>query len=135
MAALQLTGRGRLVALVAALAVVLLGLSALSSPVGAAPGDLGTVGAPAETGTVGAATVGTLSLLSTTTGVSHGWHSVEHWRDTDPDWPSTHYLPDGRQNQSGTVASLFGSTQPPGRDFLLYRAPGWNTNPASRCCW
>ena len=127
MAALQLTRRGRLVALVAALAIVLLGLSALSSPVGAAPA--GTVGArTAPRPGVGTATVGTLSLLSTTTGVSHGWHSVEHWRDTDPDWPSTHYLPDGRQNQSGTVASLFGSTQPPGRDFLLYRAPGWNTN-------
>jgi len=75
--------------------------------------------------------VGTLSLLSTTTGVSHGWHSVEHWRDTDPSWPATYYLPDGRQNQTGTPAGLFGSVQPPGRDFLLYRAPGWNTNTGS----
>jgi hypothetical protein len=97
----------------AALAVaVLLGLSGLTNP-------------------ARAGTVGTLSLLATTTGVSHGWHSVEHWRDTDPDWPATYYLPDGRQDQTGTVATLFGSSQPPGRDFLLYRAPGWNTNSGS----
>lgn len=75
-----------------------------------------------------AAGVGTLSLLSTTTGVSHGWDSVEHWQDTDSAWPATHYLSDGRQNQTGEAATLFGSAQPPGSQFLLYRAPGWNTN-------
>lgn len=74
------------------------------------------------------AAVGTLSLLGTTTGVAHGWDSVEHWNDTDPDWPVTHYLADGRQNQTGETATLFGSQQPHGSQFLLYRAPGWNTN-------
>jgi hypothetical protein len=75
-----------------------------------------------------AAGVGTLSLLGTTNGVSHGWDSVEHWNDTDPSWPATHYLADGRQNQTGEAATLFGSAQPPGSQFLLYRAPGWRTN-------
>jgi hypothetical protein len=74
------------------------------------------------------AAVGTLSLLGTTTSVAHGWDSVEHWNDTDSAWPTTHYLADGRQNQTGTPATLFGSAQPPGSQFLLYRAPGWHTN-------
>lgn len=72
--------------------------------------------------------VGTLSLLGTTDGVSHGWDSVEHWNDTDSAWPATHYLSDGRENQTGAAETLFGSAQPPGSQFLLYRAPGWNTN-------
>jgi hypothetical protein len=75
-----------------------------------------------------AASVGTLNLLGTTNGVSHGWDSVEHWNDTDPSWPTDHYLSDGRQNQTGEPATLFGSAQPPGSQFLLYRAPGWQTN-------
>jgi hypothetical protein len=75
-----------------------------------------------------AAAVGSLNLLGTTNGVSHGWDSVEHWADTDPAWPATHYLADGRQNQTGDPATLFGSAQPPGSQFLLYRAPGWSTN-------
>lgn len=79
-------------------------------------------------GTPAAAAVGTLSLLGTTNGVSHGWDSVEHWNDTDSAWPATHYLADGRQNQTGEAATLFGSAQPPGSQFLLYRAPGWHTN-------
>ncbi|HEX3592251.1 MAG TPA: lipase [Pseudonocardiaceae bacterium] len=74
------------------------------------------------------AAVGTLSLLGTTANVPHGWDSVEHWNDTDPQWPATHYLSDGRQNQTGETATLFGSPTPPGSQFLLYRAPGWNTN-------
>lgn len=75
-----------------------------------------------------AAGVGTLSLLGTTAGVSHGWDSVEHWNDTDTAWPATHYLSDGRENQVGEPATLFGSAQPSGSQFLLYRAPGWQTN-------
>jgi len=74
------------------------------------------------------AVVGTLSLLGTTTGVAHGWDSVEHWNDTDTAWPTDHYLSDGRQNQTGAPATLFGSAQPSGSQFLLYRAPGWQTN-------
>jgi hypothetical protein len=69
-----------------------------------------------------------LNLLGTTAGVSHGWDSVEHWNDTDPSWPAEHYLADGRQNQTGEPATLFGSAQPPGSQFLLYRAPDWQTN-------
>ncbi|HEX4703361.1 MAG TPA: lipase [Pseudonocardiaceae bacterium] len=77
------------------------------------------------------AAVGTLTLLGTTPNVSHGWDSVEHWNDTDTAWPATHYLSDGRQNQTAEPATLFGSAQPPGSQFLLYRAPGWQTNPGA----
>jgi hypothetical protein len=72
--------------------------------------------------------VGTLSLLGTTDGVSHGWDSVEHWNDTDPAWPATRYLSDGREDQTGEAATLFGAAVPPGSQFLLYRAPGWQTS-------
>jgi hypothetical protein len=85
----------------------------------------------AVTAAPASAAVGTLNLLGTTTGVAHGWDSVEHWNDTDPQWPATHYLSDGRQNQTGETATLFGSAQPPGSQFLLYRAPGWQTNAGS----
>lgn len=78
--------------------------------------------------TPAAAAVGTLTLLGTTNGVAHGWDSVEHWNDTDSAWPTDHYLSDGRQNQTGEPATLFGSAKPPGSQFLLYRAPGWHTN-------
>lgn len=86
------------------------------------------VTAAVTTASQASAAVGTLSLLGTTTGVAHGWDSVEHWNDTDPDWPATHYLADGRQNQTGEPAALFGGAQPHGSQFLLYRAPGWHTN-------
>lgn len=82
-----------------------------------------TAPAPAD-----ASTPGSLTLMSTTAGVAHGWDSVELWNDTDPAWPAERYLPDGRQNQVGEAETLFGSAQPPGSQFLLYRAPGWQTN-------
>jgi hypothetical protein len=85
-------------------------------------------GAVLAASTPAAAAVGTLTLLGTTNGVAHGWDSVEHWNDTDSAWPTDHYLSDGRQNQTGEAATLFGSAQPPGSQFLLYRAPGWQTN-------
>ncbi|MBB2892753.1 esterase/lipase family protein [Flexivirga oryzae] len=71
---------------------------------------------------------GDLSLVSTTSHPGHGWDSAQLWRDNDPSWPAARYLPDGRQDQTGEVATLFGSARPPGSQFLLYRAPGWQTN-------
>jgi hypothetical protein len=102
--------------------------AALAAALALAASGLIAAGPASAAGTASTAAVGSLSLLSTTTGVSHGWDSVELWRDTDTAWPAEHYLPDGRQDQTGEVATLFGSAEPPGSEFLLYRAPGWNTN-------
>lgn len=74
------------------------------------------------------ASPGTLSLLDTYTSVQYGWQSVQLWQDDDTAWPAEYWLPDGRDNQSGQPETLFGSTQPPGSQFLLYRAPGALTN-------
>lgn len=65
-----------------------------------------------------------MSLLGNTTGVSRDWDSVEHTNDTSPDWPSEHYLPDGRQDQTGEVEASFATARPPGSQS----APDRNLN-------
>lgn len=75
--------------------------------------------------------VGNLSLQATYTSVSYGWDHVELWQDNDPNWPAEQYPPDGRDDQTGQRATFFGSTEPPGSQFLLYYAPGWNTGSQS----
>ena len=74
-----------------------------------------------------AAASASLTRVGTYTSVSYGWAQVEHWQDTNPSWPVQQYLPDGRDDQSGQRATFFGTSEPPGSDFLLYYAPGWNT--------
>lgn len=78
-------------------------------------------------GTQPVAAVGTLSLQATYTTVSYGWSQVERYNDTDPNWPAQYYPSDGRDNQTGQRATMFGTAQPLGSQFLLYYAPGWNT--------
>lgn len=76
----------------------------------------------------GPAGLGTLSLLDTYTSVQYGWQSVELWNDAYSSWPAEHYLSDGRDNQTGQAGQLFATSQPPGTEFLLYKAPGAITN-------
>jgi hypothetical protein len=85
------------------------------------------VAQPAVTAAAGN-TVGELSLLSTVTSVTYGWQSAQVWNDTDPTWPSAHYLPTGRDDQTGQPERLFGSPEPPSSEFILYEAPGATTN-------
>lgn len=69
-----------------------------------------------------------LSLVRAYTSVQNGWSKVELWQDNDSAWPAEHYLPDGRDDQSGQPKTLFGAGEPPGSEFLLYQAPGALTN-------
>ncbi|MEU6788593.1 hypothetical protein ABZ912_56210 [Nonomuraea angiospora] len=77
-----------------------------------------------------AATPSYLTLEATYTNVANGWSAVERYLDTTSGFAQESYPPDGRGDQDGQRLSFFGGVKRPfsGR-FLLYRAPGWNTNP------
>lgn len=78
-----------------------------------------------------ASAVGNLTLEATFTGssVANGWVKVERYFDNDPNFPSANYPPDGRGNQDGQRLTFFNNVaQPAMSRFLLYYAPGWNTN-------
>lgn len=78
-----------------------------------------------------ASAVGNLTLEATFTGssVANGWVMVERYHDNDPNFPTANYPPDGRGNQDGQRLTFFGNVaQPAMSRFLLYYAPGWNTN-------
>jgi len=75
----------------------------------------------------GATGAGTVQLLATHTSVQYGWAQVELWQDTYSGWPLQQYPHDSRDDQTGQPLTLFGSGEPPGSEFLLYYAPGWNT--------
>lgn len=73
----------------------------------------------------------TASLVkeATYTSVANGWVQVERYLDTNPGFPAEQYPADGRGDQDGQRLTFFNNDPEPfsGR-FLLYYAPGWNTN-------
>jgi hypothetical protein len=62
------------------------------------------------------------------TGIANGWVQVERWRDTTSAIGQETFPPDGRGDQSGQRATFFGSGRPSSARFLMYYAPGWDTN-------
>jgi hypothetical protein len=58
----------------------------------------------------------------------NGWAQVERWSDPNPGFQVEDYPPDGRGNQTGPELTFFNSSQPASNKFLLYYAPGWDTN-------
>jgi hypothetical protein len=78
-------------------------------------------------GPAGATGAGTVQLLSTYTSVQYGWSQVELWQDTYASWPAQQYPHDSRDDQTGQRLTFFDAAEPPGSEFLLYYAPGWNT--------
>jgi hypothetical protein len=76
-----------------------------------------------------AATPSYLTLEATYTSVANGWSSVERYLDTTSGFTQESYPPDGRGDQDGQRLTFFGGVRQPfsGR-FLMYYAPGWNTN-------
>ncbi|ALS99383.1 esterase/lipase family protein [Lacimicrobium alkaliphilum] len=73
--------------------------------------------------------VSALTLESSfTSGVNNGWTLVERWKDTSGNLTAENYPGDGRGDQTGQRATFFGTSQPGSDKFLLYHAPGWNTN-------
>ncbi len=83
---------------------------------------MGIAAAPA-----GATGAGNIRLLGTYTSVQYGWQQVELWQDTYASWPAQQYPHDSRDDQTGQRLTFFGAPEPPGSEFLLYYAPGWNT--------
>lgn len=71
----------------------------------------------------------TVVLEETFTQVENGWERVERWRDTNSGFQPEDYPPDGRMDQTGQRETFFGAAQPDSGQFLLYYAPGWDTNP------
>lgn len=70
------------------------------------------------------------TLEATYTTVANGWAQVERWRDSSSSFPTEDYPPDGRGDQNGQRLSFFANVgRPHSSRFLLYYAPGWNTNP------
>ncbi|HZQ26785.1 MAG TPA: alpha/beta fold hydrolase, partial [Acidimicrobiales bacterium] len=70
-----------------------------------------------------------LTLEATYTSVANGWVRVERYLDNNTGFTQEQYPPDGRGNQDGQRLTFFGGvTQPFSGRFLLYYAPGWNTN-------
>lgn len=76
------------------------------------------------------ALAGTPTVEATYTTVSNGWVMAERYLDTNSGFTQEQYPPDGRGDQDGQRLTFFGNVAKPfsGR-FLLYHAPGWNTNP------
>ena len=73
--------------------------------------------------------VGTTKVEATYTNVSNGWVQVERIFDTDPNFPKQDYPLDGRGDQDGQRLTFFNNVkEPTSSRFLLYYAPGWNTN-------
>src|SRR5438067_9001500 len=70
-----------------------------------------------------------LTLEATYNSVANGWVRVERWLDTNTGFQQEQYPPDGRGSQDGQRLTFFNNvTQPFSGRFLLYYAPGWNTN-------
>lgn len=65
------------------------------------------------------------------TKVNNGWAKVERYRDTNTDFPVEDYPPDGRGDQDGQRLTYFGDKRPQASRFLLYYAPGWDSNSKS----
>jgi hypothetical protein len=71
-----------------------------------------------------------LTLEATHTSVANGWSKVERYRDTTTGFVQEQFPPDGRGDQAGQRRTFFGGVgRPHSSRFLLYYAPGWNTNP------
>lgn len=68
---------------------------------------------------------------SFSTGIANGWVRVERWRDPDPSFIQEIFPDDGRGDQTGQRATFFGTPQPDSGLFLLYYAPGWESNSRS----
>lgn len=77
-----------------------------------------------------AASASDLVLEATfTTSISNGWETVERWRDTKTAFVQEAFPSDGRGDQNGQRVTFFGGDATPHSSrFLLYYAPGWDTN-------
>jgi hypothetical protein len=64
-----------------------------------------------------------------TSGINNGWDKVERWRDNLSAFTQEAFPPDGRGDQTGQRVTFFGGDSTPhSKKFLMYYAPGWDTN-------
>ncbi len=69
------------------------------------------------------------TLEATYTSVANGWVKVERWKDNNANFLAENYPPDGRGDQTGQRLTFFNNVaRPHSSRFLLYYAPGWDTN-------
>lgn len=62
--------------------------------------------------------------------IQNGWQKIERWRDTRTGFNQETFPPDGRGDQSGQRVTFFnGDATPHSSRFLIYYAPGWDSNP------
>ncbi len=67
---------------------------------------------------------------SFTSNIANGWVRVERWRDMNPAFVQETFPSDGRGDHTGQRVTFFGGDATPHSSrFLLYYAPGWNSNP------
>ena len=90
----------------------------------------GTCETPTNPENPGAVTeiIGDLTRKALFSAVENGWAKVERWNDSNPGFQAEDYPPDGRGNQTGPELLFFNNPRPASDEFLLYYAPGWNTN-------
>ncbi len=75
------------------------------------------------------AVAGPITLEQTfSSGINNGWVRAERWQDSLPAFTQESFPPDGRGDQSGQRATFFASAKPHSSRFLIYYAPGWDTN-------
>jgi len=66
---------------------------------------------------------------SYTSSIANGWDKVERWKNNNPNFTQESFPSDGRGDQSGQRVTFFaGDASPHSSRFLLYYAPGWDTN-------
>jgi hypothetical protein len=72
--------------------------------------------------------IGDLSREAVFNAVENGWDMVERWTNPNEGFKPEDYSPDGRGNQESQRLIFFDNAQPASNKFLLYYAPGWDTN-------
>lgn len=73
--------------------------------------------------------IGSATLEARFKAIENGWAQVERWRDMNPGFGAEDYPTDGRGDQDGQRRIFFDTGRPHSSQFLLYYAPGWDTNP------
>ena len=70
-----------------------------------------------------------LTLEASFTSAANGWAEVDRYLDATPGFTQEDFPPDGRGDQTDQRVTYFGSAEPYSGRFLLYSAPGWDSNP------
>lgn len=70
-----------------------------------------------------------LQLEASFSSAADGWAKVDRYLDTITGFTQEDFPPDGRGDQTDQRVTYFGGAEPYSGRFLLYSAPGWDSNP------